>query len=279
MGAPGARARRARARLGRVTLPPTPAPHLNARQVYVGDVIDCVAVLGRALAPLTDHLAQFKAEFDDLPDPKWAPPARWTRADDARLLVGVWRHGLGRWAAMAGDAGLGLGDKLAQAAQERHQKEAANAPGLEHLPRGTHLETRALGLLRRLRHAVEGGPPPGRTRGRSKSRTPTPAREPAPPPPVVLSDGLLKSAAELAALATSARGDARLKSVVQKVGAQVGALAGSRGGPPAAAVWAAVAAQAGGAWSGAELERTYESGGGGGGGGVKRGRSSDGGGA
>ena len=226
---------------------------------------------------MTDHVAQFKAEFDDLPDPKWAPAARWTRGDDSRFMVGVWRHGLGRWAAMAADAELGLGEKLAQAAQERHQKEAANAPGLEHLPRGTHLETRALGLLRKLRHTIEGGPAPtGRARGRSASRTPTPAREP--PPPVALSDGLLKSAAELAALAASARGDARLKSVVQKVGAQVGALAGARGGPAASAVWAAVAARAGGQWSGADLERIYDAGGGGGGG-VKRGRSSDGGGA
>ena len=161
-------------------------------KAYVGDHIDCVAVLGRVLGATPEpHATTFRVTFEDLPPPKWSVPAGWTVDDDAHLLLGVWRHGMGHWAAMAGDGELDLADKLAQAAQEKHAKEAANAPGLEHLPRGTHLETRAQGLLRKLRDREDGRPVRARVRSASRSVTPgvaagvptppAPAAAPAPP--------------------------------------------------------------------------------------------------
>ena len=155
-------------------------------KAYVGDHIDCVAVLCRVLAATPHpHATTFRVTFEDLPPPKWGVPAGWTTDDDAHLLLGVWRHGMGHWAAMAGDGELDLADKLAQAAQEKHAKEAANAPGLEHLPRGTHLETRAQGLLRRLRDREAGRPVRACVRSASRSATPgvagVAAAAPAPP--------------------------------------------------------------------------------------------------
>lgn len=61
--------------------------------------------------------------------------------DDARLLLGVYYHGLGNWEKIRLDERLSLFDKLAP--------QGANAAETS-LPRSTHLEARVNALLRKV---------------------------------------------------------------------------------------------------------------------------------
>lgn len=59
---------------------------------------------------------------------------------------------------MARDARLKLGDKLALAAKERaRSKDGGPDAELRHLPKGSHIETRAYALLRKLQAVHEKG--------------------------------------------------------------------------------------------------------------------------
>lgn len=226
--------------------------------------------------------SEFRVDFIgdevDCPLPKWAAGAGWTTRDDAMLLIGVWRHGMQRWAAIANDERLGLKEKLAQAAQEKLAKEPHNAPGLEHLPRGTHLETRVAGLLKRMvraRASVEaraareaererkaaggGGGGGGEGAGPSSAAVPQEQQQPPPPPvppldpaEISLSDSLQRSVDAVAALrATPGEGgEEALNRALRQLGAQVktraaavpsSSAATSPRGAGEAGIWALVA--------------------------------------
>ena len=209
------------------------------------------------------------------------------------LLIGIWRHGMQRWAAIANDERLNLKEKLAQAAQEKLAKEPHNAPGLEHLPRGTHLETRVAGLLKRMvrarasieakaareaKAAVEGKAraaagdgggagiaaaadaslPPQQQQQQQQPALPVPPLSPA---EITLSESLQRSVDAVAALRASG-GD--VDAALKQLGAQVRTRAStSPGRAGEAGIWALVAikiaASSGGApeetgWTGAELQ-------------------------
>ena len=191
------------------------------------------------------------------------------------LLIGIWRHGMQRWAAIADDERLGLREKLAQAAQEKLAKEPHNAPGLEHLPRGTHLETRVAGLLKRMvraraRMEAKAAAREGKAAaggdgaGTSAAATDDASLPPPPPPPpqqqpvgaavpavpplspadISLSDSLQRSVDAVAALRASG-GDP--DAALRQLGAQVKTRAStstssaSPGGAGEAGIWALVA--------------------------------------
>ena len=40
------------------------------------------------------------------------PGVRWTAVDDAKLLIGVYEHGLGNWENIRSDSTLGLSNKV-----------------------------------------------------------------------------------------------------------------------------------------------------------------------
>ena len=74
----------------------------------------------------------------------WMRACGWTPEEDASVLLGVLRHGIGAWDRIADDKELRLGDKLAVASGRLPSQ---NRP---ELPRSSHLETRVLGLLRQI---------------------------------------------------------------------------------------------------------------------------------
>ena len=62
---------------------------------------------------------------------------RWTAVDDAKLLIGVYEHGLGNWESIRDDPDFGLGNKI-----------LLSDSGMK--PRATHLQTRVEYLLKLL---------------------------------------------------------------------------------------------------------------------------------
>ena len=62
---------------------------------------------------------------------------KWTAVDDAKLLVGIYEHGLGNWESIRDDPNLGLTSKILRA-----------DPTLK--PQASHLQTRAEYLLKLL---------------------------------------------------------------------------------------------------------------------------------
>ncbi|KAG1670416.1 hypothetical protein FOA52_010151 [Chlamydomonas sp. UWO 241] len=141
-----------------------------------------------------------------LPAPKWGKPLGWSTRDDEALLMGVYLYGLGHWDKTAGDERLRLGDKLAslaapgaggkgghggggakaggggggEAGEEAGAGEEGHGDGGKGgagggggtggagmVLKASHLETRALGLLRKMHAAKKAKqarvlPPPSR---------------------------------------------------------------------------------------------------------------------
>ncbi|GIL73203.1 hypothetical protein Vretifemale_3383 [Volvox reticuliferus] len=118
--------------------------------------------------------------------PKWGKAINWTSREDALLLLGVHLHGMGHWDKVAFDEALRphLADKLAGAVGGSAARE--DAAGKDGLPKASHLETRALGLLRKMHatHKAATAPPIRRPGvGGSRKKTAAPAIPPAQPPP------------------------------------------------------------------------------------------------
>ncbi|EDV27041.1 uncharacterized protein TRIADDRAFT_54568 [Trichoplax adhaerens] len=63
----------------------------------------------------------------------------WDSHDDAMLLVGIFRHGIGNWESIKEDPELGLSDKILQSGNSK--------------PQGKHLQTRTEYLLKLLKHS------------------------------------------------------------------------------------------------------------------------------
>lgn len=73
----------------------------------------------------------------------WTKTYNWTAADDSALLIGIYRHGIGEWEKIYNDESIDLSAKIAPAVRPE-----TSPPGA--MPKGSHLETRSLGILRQL---------------------------------------------------------------------------------------------------------------------------------
>eukprot|EP00884_Botryococcus_braunii_P018071 jgi/Botrbrau1/4948/Bobra.0122s0026.1 len=136
---------------------------VTVKAVEVADHIRRMAILARKIEVNSEPERQFRPDGLHVPLPKWARACNWSNKDDAMLLLGVYWYGMGRWELMAEDMRLGLGSKLELAASEKRGKEYAEAidPSIE-LPKGSHLETRVLGLLKKLQTLSQTSHLPGK---------------------------------------------------------------------------------------------------------------------
>ena len=76
-----------------------------------------MVTLARRVQQLKEPYSQFSLDATiQLAPPKWSRETSWTPRDDAMLLLGVFKYGLGNWSHMAADERLKLDDKLASAA-------------------------------------------------------------------------------------------------------------------------------------------------------------------
>jgi DNA-binding XRE family transcriptional regulator len=73
----------------------------------------------------------------------WTKTYNWTAVDDSALLIGIYRHGIGEWEKIYNDESIDLSVKIAPAVRPE-----TAPPGA--MPKGSHLETRSLGILRQL---------------------------------------------------------------------------------------------------------------------------------
>ncbi|CAK9238133.1 unnamed protein product [Sphagnum jensenii] len=96
-------------------------------------------LLGKRLKRFSDPVNQFRLRSHPR-NPSWSKACGWSQVDDARLLLGVYYHGLGNWEKIRTDERLLLDDKIAP---------AGTSAGETSLPRPTHLEARANALLRK----------------------------------------------------------------------------------------------------------------------------------
>ncbi|XP_024375943.1 protein CHROMATIN REMODELING 5 isoform X2 [Physcomitrium patens] len=98
-----------------------------------------LTLLGKRIKRFKDPVAQFRLKSHPRV-PSWSKVCEWSQVDDARLLLGVYYHGLGNWEKIRLDEKLFLFDKLAP--------QGATAADTS-LPRSTHLEARVNALLRK----------------------------------------------------------------------------------------------------------------------------------
>ena len=76
------------------------------------------------------------------PKPVQWSGVRWTAVDDAKLLIGVYEHGLGNWENIRNDPELGLSNKMLP--DNKSMK-----------PQSSHLQTRVDYLLRLLQEEAK----------------------------------------------------------------------------------------------------------------------------
>lgn len=76
------------------------------------------------------------------PKPVQWSGVRWTGVDDAKLLIGVYEHGLGNWESVRGDPELGLSNKILPANKSMK-------------PQASHLQTRVEYLLKFLQEEAK----------------------------------------------------------------------------------------------------------------------------
>lgn len=137
----------------------------DARLDFFGADVRAADILAftRQMALLETKVGSFAAQPDavrrlrltmaERPAPTaWMRACGWTPEDDSALLVGLYRHGLGAWDKMAEDADLRLGPKLLAAVGR------GDAP--PELPKSSHLDTRANGLLRQIEKVATRPPKP-----------------------------------------------------------------------------------------------------------------------
>ncbi|KAK9862303.1 hypothetical protein WJX84_001196, partial [Apatococcus fuscideae] len=122
----------------------------------VTSFINRMQLLASKIEAVKEPEKHFRLETLLLPPAKWASACGWTTRDDAALLLGVYWHGLGHWDKIGADERLALDAKLAAASAEKTdgKKGLESVPAQKDLPKGTHLETRVLALLRKLESAA-----------------------------------------------------------------------------------------------------------------------------
>ncbi|CAM6102358.1 unnamed protein product [Calypogeia fissa] len=98
-----------------------------------------LAFLAKRVNRFSDPVAQFRLKSHPR-NPSWSKICSWTQVDDARLLLGVYYHGLGNWEKIRTDERLRLNNKIAPAGASAAETS---------LPRSTHLEARVNVLLRK----------------------------------------------------------------------------------------------------------------------------------
>lgn len=76
------------------------------------------------------------------PKPVQWSGVRWTAVDDAKLLIGVYEHGLGNWESIRSDPELGLSNKILPANKSMK-------------PQNSHLQTRVEYLLKLLQEEAK----------------------------------------------------------------------------------------------------------------------------
>lgn len=76
------------------------------------------------------------------PKPVQWSGVRWTAVDDAKLLIGVYEHGLGNWESIRSDPGLGLSSKILPSNKSMK-------------PQSSHLQTRVDYLLKLLQEEAK----------------------------------------------------------------------------------------------------------------------------
>lgn len=110
-------------------------------------------LLENKVAGLQDPARRLRLSMAERPAPTaWMRACGWIQDDDTALLVGVYRYGIGAWDKMADDPDLRLSDKLAAASNRDTTR--------PELPKSSHLETRALGLLRQIEKVANRPPKP-----------------------------------------------------------------------------------------------------------------------
>lgn len=149
------------------------AVHVNLAQLRERHKILCF--LQQRLSPFCpDRLSQFTITERGIKSVSTVGARRWmidwrTPEDDARLLVGVYRHGFGRWKEIASDPALGL-EKLKESLIDKAAEE-------KFLPKDLHLARRVENVLI---HMMLGAPPvggPGEKRKLALGREPIESTE------------------------------------------------------------------------------------------------------
>ncbi len=121
-----------------------------ARQLRILDakILERAAELGLP-SPEEDPNARYRVpaftlSASELPSiTGWTKTYNWTAVDDSALLIGIYRHGIGEWEKIYNDESIDLSVKIAPAVRPE-----TAPPGA--MPKGSHLETRSLGILRQL---------------------------------------------------------------------------------------------------------------------------------
>lgn len=130
--------------------------------------VDAPELLKRChdLQMLRRHIGTFEPDTQFRLKNTIKPPSygsvRWKAANDAMLLVGVCRHGLGNWAQIAQDSQLGLGDKMATSGSSQSKSGA---------PDSTKLMRRTAMLLRELERELESSAKNSKSRSITKSES------------------------------------------------------------------------------------------------------------
>jgi chromodomain-helicase-DNA-binding protein 1 len=127
---------------GKPKSPPLATVDVLGEQVNARDLVrrcEHMELLGRKIAQMSTSDTQFRLRRQ-VKAPAYGA-IKWKSKDDAMLLVGAHRHGLGNWTLIAEDVDLQLGDKV-----NVHGSTSA----VKGAPDGTKLMRRATALLREL---------------------------------------------------------------------------------------------------------------------------------
>lgn len=116
----------------------------------------------RVTEAMEDGSGGLKLSPSERPGPTaWMKECWWTPEDDAALLIGIYRYGLGGhgWDSIAGDPELRLSHKLGGFKTNKEEQQLDDDDGATPMPtpKASHLETRALGLLRRMQKVASQG--------------------------------------------------------------------------------------------------------------------------
>nr|GEV55510.1 protein chromatin remodeling 5-like isoform X1 [Tanacetum cinerariifolium] len=130
--------------------------------VKAGEILGRVQelqLLSKRINRYSDPFSQFQALMY-LKPATWSKGCGWNAKDDARLLLGIHRHGFGNWEKIRLDEKLGLMKKIAPVELQHHET---------FLPRAPQLKERACQLLE-MEHVAVGGKSSGNKGGRKGSK-------------------------------------------------------------------------------------------------------------
>ena len=126
----------------------------NVKAHEVLSFIRQMALLERRVKQaMEDGSGGLKLSPSERPGPTaWMKDCWWTPEDDAALLIGIYRYGLGGhgWDSIASDPELRLSHKLGGFIGKTGKEQQLDVSTPTPSPKASHLETRALGLLRRM---------------------------------------------------------------------------------------------------------------------------------